>query len=238
MMRVAEEFSKFANLYGKHNVIQSEVAKRLLKKISHKSQAKIVDIGSGSGAIYQNLIDSDFSFEHFSAFDISAEMLTLHPESEKVVRVQGDFNTTDMFRDLPYAHYDLLLSSSALQWSEDLDKTLYAVSLLSNEFYFAIFTANTFRTIHECANIHSPIYQTSILKSKIDHYFDAEHEILNYKLHFDSVEKMLRYIKESGTSGGERRLGYRQTKKLLESYPLDYLEFEVLFVSAKSTMSI
>ncbi len=238
MIRVAEEFSKFANLYGKNNVIQSEVAKRLLKKISHKSYDKIVDIGSGSGAIYQNLIDSGFSFEHFSAFDISPEMVTLHLESEKVVRVQGDFNATDMFRNLPYDSYDLLLSSSALQWSEDLDRTLYAISRLSKEFYFAIFTADTFCTLHKCADINSPIYQTSILKSKIDHYFDAEYEILNYKLHFDSVEKMLRYIKESGTSGGERRMGFRQTKKLLESYPLDYLEFEVLFVSAKSTMTI
>lgn len=238
MMRVAQEFSKFAHLYSENNIIQSEVAKRLLDKITHKSYEKIIDIGCGSGAVYHTLIDGGFGFEHFTAFDISSQMLALHPNSDKVVLIQGDFCSKDMFKDLPYSEYDLLISSSALQWSEDLDRTLYAMTKLSKEFYFAIFTSNTFHTIHKCADINSPIYQASLLKSKIDRYFDAEYEFLNYKLHFDSVEKMLRYIKESGTSGGERRMGFRQTKKLLESYPLDYLEFEVLLVSTKSLMPI
>lgn len=233
MMQVAQEFSKYANLYGKRNIIQSEVAKYLLSKISNKSYKRIIDIGCGSGAVYQNLIDSSFLFEHFSAFDISSQMLALHPSSDQVVRLQGDFNTPNMFQNLPYGDYDLVISSSALQWSRDLDTTLNAISSLSQKFYFAIFTANTFHTIHKFANINSPIYSASQLKSKIDHYFDAEYETLHYKLHFDSVEKMLRYIKESGTSGGGRRMGYQQTKKLLEEYPLDYLEFEILFVSAK-----
>jgi len=45
---------------------------------------------------------------------------------------------------------------------------------------------------------------------------------------------MLRYIKESGTSGGEKQLSYKQTKRLLDQYPLDYLEFEVLFVRTQT----
>jgi malonyl-CoA O-methyltransferase len=57
---------------------------------------------------------------------------------------------------------------------------------------------------------------------------------VHYELQFDSVYKMLRYIKESGTSGGERHLSYLQTKQLLKNYPCNYLEFEVLFVSPKS----
>jgi malonyl-CoA O-methyltransferase len=41
---------------------------------------------------------------------------------------------------------------------------------------------------------------------------------------------MLRYIKQSGVSGGKRQLSYKDIKNLLDNYPLDYLEFEVLFI--------
>ena len=44
---------------------------------------------------------------------------------------------------------------------------------------------------------------------------------------------MFNYIKKSGVSGGEKQLTYMQTKQLMKSYPLDYLEFEVLFVEAR-----
>jgi malonyl-CoA O-methyltransferase len=55
---------------------------------------------------------------------------------------------------------------------------------------------------------------------------------MRYKLYFDTTYDMLRYIKRSGTSGGERHLGYREVKRLIYNYPLNYLEFEVIFVSA------
>jgi len=45
---------------------------------------------------------------------------------------------------------------------------------------------------------------------------------------------MFRYIKKSGVSGGEKQLNYQQMKRLMENYPLNYLEFEVLFVEATS----
>jgi malonyl-CoA O-methyltransferase len=44
---------------------------------------------------------------------------------------------------------------------------------------------------------------------------------------------MFRYIQKSGVGGGERQLGFKEMKRLMEAYPLDYLEFEVLFVEAR-----
>jgi len=43
---------------------------------------------------------------------------------------------------------------------------------------------------------------------------------------------MLRYIKQSGVSGGKKQLSYKEIKRVIKDYPLDYLEFEVLFVKA------
>ena len=56
----------------------------------------------------------------------------------------------------------------------------------------------------------------------------------HYTLEFDSTREMFKYIKKSGVSGGEKKLSYKQTRYLMETYPLDYLEFEVLFVEAKN----
>ncbi len=234
MMRVAQEFSRFAATYSRHNIIQAEVAQKLISMLPQKQYGTILDLGCGRGEVYRNLKEQGVAFEHLTVLDISAEMLQLHPTGENLTMVQGDFSHSDIFKILPYPYYDLLISSSALQWSNDLDVTLSLFAPLSGRFYFAIFTAGTFRSLHRYAGITSPIYSEVVLKEKIGKYFDAAYETIRYTLHFDTVYKMLRYIKESGTSGGERRLSYTQTKQLLDTYPYDYLEFEVLFVSSKS----
>jgi malonyl-CoA O-methyltransferase len=53
-------------------------------------------------------------------------------------------------------------------------------------------------------------------------------------LEFEDNISKFRYIKKSGVSSGKRELGYKETKELIRNYPLNYLEFEVLFVWGKS----
>jgi malonyl-CoA O-methyltransferase len=53
---------------------------------------------------------------------------------------------------------------------------------------------------------------------------------MQYKLEFDSVREMFRYIKRSGVSGNRNLLGFKEMKKLMNEYPLNYLEFEVVFI--------
>ena len=234
MRRAAQEFSRFAGTYSQHNLIQAKVAKKLVSMLTEKEYDSILDLGCGRGEIYRNLKARHISFRHLTAMDISTEMLKLHPSEERLMKFQGDFNLSADIQSLPRPHYDLLISSSALQWSSDLDTTLPLISTLSESFYFAIFTSETFRSLHRFAGIESPIYTEAVLREKIGRYLDPAFETIRYTLAFESVYKMLRYIKESGTSGGERHMGYRQTKELLESYPHNHLEFEVLFVSPKS----
>ncbi len=40
-------------------------------------------------------------------------------------------------------------------------------------------------------------------------------------------------IKKSGVSGSRKLLSYKQTKKLMQEYPLNYLEFEVAFITSR-----
>ncbi len=228
---ITKEFSRFAHSYGKYNVIQSKVVSELILMIERKKIETLLDVGCGSGAVYQALKREGYQIDRFLALDASKEMLQRHPNAETVEKVCMDFNSPS---ELQLPKESVIVSSSALQWSRDLEKTLSWLSSLGQEAYFAIFTANTFKTLHHTAGIASPIYSAQKLKEILDRYYDAEYTLREYVLSFDSTREIFRYIKKSGVSGGVRQLSYKETKMLMNQYPLSYLEFEVLFVKGHS----
>ena len=235
MSNVIQEFSRFAHQYDQHNEIQAQVAKSLVSKLPAQHFTNILDLGCGSGAVAHNLEETECTYTSLTAFDSSQAMLDIHPYSEKITKVCGDFNRINFTEDLPHTQYDLLLSSSALQWSTDLDGIFSILASLSQNTYFAIFTSGTFKTLHKLAQVKSPIYSAKSVEESIEKYYkEVRFELHSYTLAFDSVREMFRYIKKSGVSSGEKKLSYKQTKALMKMYPLDHLEFEVLFVEAKN----
>ena len=234
MSKVIKEFSRFAHQYDQHNEIQTQVAKTLVSNLSARTYENILDLGCGSGAVAKNLQEGQYNYDTLTAFDSSQAMLDIHPSSEKISKVCGDFNSIDFTKHLPRTQYELLLSSSAIQWSTNLDRTFESLSCLSQNAYFAIFTSGTFKTLHELGKVNSPIYSAAAIEKSIEKYYsEVNFTLHHYTLSFASVREMFRYIKKSGVSAGEKKLGFKETKHLMESYPLDYLEFEVLFVEAK-----
>jgi len=228
-----KEFSRFAHTYDTYNIIQDEVAQVLVDLLPEAYYETVVDMGSGSGAVYKYMLKKEIDTLRFIALDASAEMLALHPNHPNIKKIQADFNTENAFC-LDLSNESIILSASALQWSKDLDFTFSRLASKASKAYFAIFTSGTFKTLHETSGVYSPIYSAEALKNTIDKYYTAEYDIKSYTLKFISVKEMFRYIKRSGVGGGEKQLGYKETKHLMEKYPLDYLEFEVLFVGAKS----
>jgi malonyl-CoA O-methyltransferase len=231
---VIKEFSRFAHSYDSYNEIQKKVAKCLVESISTVKYKKIIDIGCGSGSLYRYLQKKEKLVKEFIALDSSKDMLSLHPNNSYIKKVCTDFDSEDAFCHIVPSSKTLILSSSALQWSKDLDSLFNRISKLSKDASFAIFTDNTFKTLHKTALLDSPIYSTETLQKYIDKYYSASYTLKTYQLEFTSVKEMFRYIKKSGVSGGKKQLGYKEMKLLMESYPLDYLEFEVLFVQATS----
>ena len=235
MTTIIKEFSRFAHEYDRHNMIQAKVAKQLVSKLSKKTYNNILDLGSGSGEVSKNLLKSDIHFGKLTAFDSSSNMLSLHPSAPNIIKRVGDFNEKDFLATVKEKNYDLVLSSSALQWSSNLDFTLGELTKISDRLSAAIFTSGTFRTLHKAAKVTSPIYTVKALQDVLaKHYKEVSFEVHNYTLHFDSVREMFSYIKKSGVSSGEKKLSFKETKSLMKSYSMDYLEFEVLFVEAKN----
>ena len=228
-MKISSEFSKYAAHYGSHNVIQSRVAEYLLQKLSCEPQ-NILDLGCGSGALCEMIT---WEYQKFTGIDFAPGMLDLHPKSEKIDSLYGDFNDKTLFKKLSSIKYDYIFSASALQWAEDLDDVFKSIREFNTSVSFAIFTANTFKTLNETA-VLQPLLRTADEVYELQKkYFDAEFEIVNYKLEFESTREMFRYIKQSGVSGSRKVLDYKQTKKLMNDYPLNYLEFEVVFITSR-----
>ncbi|HFU77790.1 MAG TPA: methyltransferase domain-containing protein [Epsilonproteobacteria bacterium] len=232
--KVVNGFSRFAHQYESYNRVQKDVALQLAKMIPSKHYTQIIDLGCGSGQLYRALLKTDVKFSSFTGLDFSPEMLSLHPTANNVFTFQADFNATGFLEPYITSSSILLLSSSALQWSSDLHRTLLHIATKVSEGYFALFTSGTFQTLHKVAGVSSPISSIEEIKNTFQNHFNATFHVKRYELEFPSTEEMFRYIKGSGVSGGEQRLGFQQTKKVLKEYPLGYLEFEVLFVEGKS----
>lgn len=228
-MKVSSEFSKYATQYGQKNVIQEKVAKKLLSYV--KSQPRyILDLGCGGGAICKRI---DWKYRHFTGVDFAAGMLELHPKSENIEAIYGNFNDNMLFEYLSTYSYDYIVSASALQWSEDLEMTFRNIKSLEAPIALAIFTSNTFKTLHDTASIKSLLKSSNEIIELQKSVFDVAYEVVQYKLEFESTRDMFRYIKQSGVSGSRQVLSYRETKKLLDEYPLSYLEFEVVFIYSR-----
>lgn len=228
MSSACHEFSRYAAEYGSRNVIQRHVAEKLIASASDRAK-RILDLGCGSGTLY-SLIDWDI--ERFVGVDFSASMLDYHPTSPNVELILGDFNDPSLFEKLSREHFERIYSASALQWAGDLDSVLKSLASLNTPMSLAIFTAGTFKTLHECAGVTPLLRSSDEVIAIAEKYLDARFEVLHTTLEFDSVREMFRYIKRSGVSGGRRVLDFAQTKRLMESYPLSYLEFEVVFITS------
>lgn len=227
-MEHIKEFSKQAENYDRYSQIQKEVAKHLLNRLKTNPQ-KILDLGCGTGHVFKNLPQN---VKEFIAVDSAKEMLKKHPLKKGVQTLCFDFESLEFQKEiLKMAPFDMVISSSTLQWSKDLEKLLKFLQTISSNIAFSIFTDLTFKTLYETAQLKSFLPNKIFLIDTISKYFDIEYETKTYKLYFDDTKSLFRYIKKSGVSGGKRKLNYKQTKELMNNYPYDYLEFEVLFIN-------
>ena len=229
-MKVSSEFSKYASSYSSYNIIQDKVADKLLSHVLSKPK-NILDLGCGRGALCKKI---PWKYKHFTGIDFAPGMLELHPKSKKIECIYGDFNDKMLFENLLTYNYDYVLSSSALQWADNLEMVFKNIKLLNTPIALAIFTSNTFKTLNETASLKPLLRGVDEIYKLQKKYFDVNFEVVEYKLEFNSTREMFRYIKQSGVSGSRKVLDYKQTKYLLENYPVNYLEFEVAFITSFS----
>ena len=207
-------FDKFAHTYGKYNVIQKKIIKKYLPLVKNR----VVDLGCGSEGLCKYK-----DFEFYLGVDRSEKMLRFNPCNT----IKADFNTKECFEILKRYDFEQLISFSALQWADNLEFVFKEIKKLKKEYILAIFTSNTFKSLHNYLQIDSPIHS----KEMILHYSKilnpSKVEILKYKLHFDNPLEMLRYIKFSGVKGNVK-VSPVKLKRFIKEFPFNSLEFEVV----------
>lgn len=226
MNSVKKQFSKYAKGYDSYNIIQQIVSKALVREIKNKPK-RVLELGCGSGQVFKNI---DFDFEYYKAIDFSKTMCENHPKAKNLEVFCLDFDSDKFFENIKGETYDLIISSSALQWSKDLKKILKALSEVSSYFNGVLFTSNTFKTIFELSGSKSPILSEDFIKESFSQNFDCSFETIAYKLEFENKKELFDYIKNSGVSGESNKLSFNKAKNLYKNYDLNYLEFEVIFV--------
>jgi len=221
------EFEKYAKNYDLFAKVQKKVAQELIKEINFKPLS-ILDIGCGTGEIYKNIA---WKIDKFIGVDCSRSMCQLHPLSAGVEVICDNFESK-AFKDRVsrLAPFDLIISSSALQWAKELEQTLKFYSKLSDKVAFAIFTSGTFETIYKITKRKSFLPSFDSIQMLAEIYKNSNLYKRSYKIEFEDTLSMLRYIKYSGTSGGSELLDYAKIKHLINNYPYRYLEFEVAFL--------
>jgi malonyl-CoA O-methyltransferase len=225
-MKIQQSFSQNAYAYDQVNIIQKRVLERVLEKIDEKPSS-LLDIGCGSGGVYKAV---DWDLKCFVGMDFAQGMLERHPKGEHVTLLLKDFNDASSFDALSSYTFDRVISSSALQWAEDLDATLARIAALGAPVSLSIFTSNTFKTLYETAGLPPLLRSRESVITLLKKHFDGEIEIVNYTLAFESVREMFRYMKRSGVGAGRNLLGYKEMKKIMETYPLDHLEYEIVLL--------
>ena len=208
-----KNFDKFANSYGKYNIIQKKIIKKYLSSLD----LRVVDLGCGSEGLCKY---RDFDF--YLGVDASENMLKLNPCNT----LRLDFNTKECFETIKKYNFNQIVSFSALQWAKDLEFVFKEIKNLNKKFLLTLFTSKTFASLHKELNIISPIYsKEEILKyAKI---LNPKVEILEYELFFDTPKDMFNYIKFSGVKG-EVRANIKNIKRFLKGFPTNRLEFEIV----------
>ena len=229
MKSAQNEFSKHAKEYNSNNIIQQIVSKALIRELEFEPK-RILELGCGSGQVFKNI---EFKFDYYKAIDFSKEMCEEHPKADNLEVVCLNFDTDEFEKNIQNEKYDMVLSSSALQWSKDLRRVIKILSNSSDKISMILFTSNTFKTIFDITGKNSPILDIDSITKSFQDIYNCEFEVLNYKLEFDSKKEMFDYIKNSGVGGGDSTLNFKEAKKLYKEYPYSYLEFEVVFVKGQ-----
>lgn len=223
-MTIENKFTKYAKDYDNNNIIQRIVSKAIVREIKNKPK-NILELGCGSGQIFREI---NWEFDNYLAIDFSEKMCELHPKKKNLTVKNFNFDSEEFFNEIQNKYFDLIISSSALQWSKNLPNLLKNLASKTKQFSAVLFTSNTFKEIYRITKQPKSILSLNDIQDAFMPY-NSTFEIFEYKLYFENKKELFDYIKNSGVSG-ENKLNFKEAKHLYKNYGLEYLEFEVVFV--------
>jgi malonyl-CoA O-methyltransferase len=144
--RLTQSFSRAAPTYDTYADVQPEVATCLIAWLKGREYRKILEVGCGTG-FYTSMLAQKFVNSHILAVDISPVMVAeariklARYSSVRLEKADGEY--LPAFISGPF---DLITASGALQWFEDLERTIQQYCRIlspSGAILFALFGPDT-----------------------------------------------------------------------------------------------
>ena len=148
-------FEKAAFKYDKYSILQRTIAERLDESLGQIkiNPITILDLGSGTGHGSQ-ILHKRFRNSHIYQIDLSENMLKVSKKKSPFFFSKDHFVCADINK-LPFKenYFDLIFSSLALQWCNNLDTVFREVkNLLKNDgvFLFSSFGPDSLKELRDC----------------------------------------------------------------------------------------
>tara|TARA_B110000196_G_C21151432_1_gene669952 strand:- start:4844 stop:5668 length:825 start_codon:yes stop_codon:yes gene_type:complete len=213
-------FNKAANSYDTHSKIQELISKKLFDRLSHINiyPNNILDLGSGTG-LNGLLLQKKYRKSHIINYDFAENMLAnsrkKQPNIIKRILNGNKFSyVCGDIEELGFApnSFDLIWSSSAIQWCNDLSKILQMIKTILKPgglFIFSSFGPNTLKelraidnnsvnTFIDVKNISDMLVGNRLLNPKLD--------VEDFTLLYTSIDKFFRDLKGIGASKSSSQL--------------------------------
>ncbi|MFT4718229.1 MAG: malonyl-CoA O-methyltransferase [Rickettsiales bacterium] len=191
-------FNKAAKIYNQNAILQQQVAKNLIDFCppEAKNSQKIIDLGSGTGFLY-DLISQNIKIPNFFSLDLAVSMLK---QSNCNYNINGDINLLPLKNNL----FDLVISSLALQWIDDYKRVFEQIhNILSKDglFCFSIIAKNSLNNINNIGINNLNINQfpdQEILKNHLKIF--SSYKVIEKKItiKYDNYYCLLQSIKKIG----------------------------------------
>lgn len=198
--KIGECFVASASFYDQYALVQKEVAKRLAQLISPQLRAdRVLEIGCGTGVFTESLTQR-LAVKNLYLNDLASHLCDCAAKraaAQHVCKLVGDGESIELPGNL-----DLIVSSSSLQWFEDLESyfphlhsKLNATGQLALAFYGT-------GTMHELASISGQgldYLSHSRLKDILSHSFSS-FTLERYQeiLYFPSFFSILKHVRNTG----------------------------------------
>lgn len=187
-----------------------QLAQKILRKWKRRFSS-VLDLGCGAGILPQAMKQEGILIEDYTGCDISQAMLECFssPYATYTLFCQ-DFD--ECLIQSPKV--DLIVSSSALQWSLDLSRTLSLIAKHRSKVALSLISSNTFKELHTFLGTKSPLMEVENMQELLLNFFDGEIEIINQDFIFNHSSKLISHLRDSGVMGGGVA-GYKKAKRLL-----------------------
>lgn len=224
--QVARRFAKATQSYNQQAFVQKDICFALIglirRFLTQEHLSKVLEIGCGSGNLTTLLLQK-IQIDQLYLNDIYPEIEQHFIDFPEISFCIGDVEQIE----LP-AHLDLVCSSSALQWMDDLAKLMSTINhaLQPNGYFcFSTFGPDNLQQIKQLTGQGlSYLTMQEIQTMLIEQGFEILHLSEETKtLSFEHPKDILKHLKATGVTATAS--GHRWNKASLQSFYQDYQKY-------------